>query len=255
MTKLLSLCNVAIEPYALNCLKHCEKIMKLFFLFLIVFLTHSTFADWKVETLGGTQVQIYIPKLTSALSGKNTKRSLMINLHGCAQKTEDLKKDGNWDNTADDFNMIVAIPKVPNGGVYSGCWDYYGADHTVSNRHNVVVLKIVSELLSKTELNIDADQVFVSGLSSGGGESMVLGCLAPEVFAGIGLNAGPSTGSNANEISRPSTAYATLLATCKKLGTGKEAAFKTQLTSIIYGNNDYIVSPTFDTYNAHNLQC
>ncbi len=30
----------------------------------------------------------------------------MINLHGCSQKTEDLKKDGNWESTADDFNMI-----------------------------------------------------------------------------------------------------------------------------------------------------
>jgi poly(3-hydroxybutyrate) depolymerase len=224
--------------------------MKLFFLLLVTLTVQSSYAEWKTETLGGTQVHLYVPKSTFALSGNNPKKSLMINLHGCAQKADDLKKDGNWDNTADDFNMIVAIPKVPNGGVYSGCWDYYGADHTVSNRHSVVVLKIVQELLAKKDLDIDANQVFVSGLSSGGGESMVLGCLAPEVFAGIGLNAAPTTGTTANEISRPSTSYATMLATCKKFGAGKEEAFKTQLTSIIYGNNDYIVNTAFDINNA-----
>lgn len=34
----------------------------------------------------------------------------MINLHGCAQKAEDLKKDGNWEITADEYNMLVALP-------------------------------------------------------------------------------------------------------------------------------------------------
>lgn len=223
--------------------------MKYLSFLVVVLVMNNSFAEWKIETLSGTPVHFYVPK-TTTLSGSIHKRPLMINLHGCAQKAEDLKKDGNWDNTAEEFNMIVALPKVPNGGVYSGCWDYYGADHTVSNRHSVVVLSIVKELLAKKELNIDPDQVFVSGLSSGGGESMVLGCLAPEVFAGIGLNAGPSTGTTANEISRPSTPYATMLATCKKMGTGKEEAFKTQLTSIIYGNNDYIVNTAFDTFNA-----
>jgi poly(3-hydroxybutyrate) depolymerase len=224
--------------------------MKYLSFLVVFFFVNNSFAEWKLETLSGTPVHFYVPKTTTALSGSIHKRSMMINLHGCAQKAEDLKKDGNWDNTAEEFNMVVALPKVPNGGVYSGCWDYYGADHTVTNRHSVVVLNIVKEMLAKKELNIDPDQVFVSGLSSGGGESMVLGCLAPEVFAGIGLNAGPSTGTTANEISRPSTAYATMLATCKKFGAGKEEAFKTQLTSIIYGNNDYIVNPAFDLNNA-----
>jgi poly(3-hydroxybutyrate) depolymerase len=222
------------------------------FLSIAVFIacSQNAYADWKLETLASMQVHYYLPETTRTLSGTPLKKALMINLHGCAQKAEDLKKDGNWENTANDFNMIVALPKVPNGGVYSGCWDYYGADHTVNNRHNEFLIKLVSEMLAKKELGIDSAQVYISGLSSGGGESMVMGCLAPEVFAGIGLNAGPSSGTTAKEISRPSTPYATLLATCKNMGAAHSEAFRTQLTSIIYGNNDYIVNTAFNLHNA-----
>lgn len=225
--------------------------MKFLCLMIAILFTQATYAEWKLETISGIQVHYYLPKNPPNLSGLSSlKKSLMINLHGCAQKPEDLKKDGNWDNAADDYNMVVALPRVPNGGVYSGCWDYYGADQSTTTKHSVEVLKLVQELLSRKDLNIDRDQVYVSGLSSGGGQSMVLGCLAPEVFAGMGLNAGPSTGSTAKEISRPSTPFEKMLATCKKFGTNKDEAFKTQLTSIIYGNNDYIVNTAFNTFNA-----
>ena len=216
---------------------------------LIAFSSPSAQAEWKSESIQNVQVHYYLPKNANFMNF-GTKKALMINLHGCSQKAEDLKKDGNWENAADEFNMIVALPKVPNGGVYSGCWDYYGADHTTMNRHNVHVLNVVKGMLSKVELNIDPTQVYVSGLSSGGGLSMVLGCLAPDVFAGIGLNAGPSTGTAATEISRPQTTFEKMMSTCRDLGKGKQEFFKTQLTSIIYGNNDFIVSTTFNTHNA-----
>ncbi|MBC7713441.1 MAG: PHB depolymerase family esterase [Rhizobacter sp.] len=228
--------------------------MKHFSILTLVVLSvfsSTTYADWKFDTIEGMQVHYYLPKVSSPLSIKSsTKKALMINLHGCAQKAEDIKKDGNWENTADDFNMIVALPKVPNGGVISGCWDYYGADHTTTNRHNGPVIKLVMALLAKPELDIDPAQVYVSGLSSGGGETMVLGCLVPEMFAGLGINAGPSTGTTSQEISFPKTTVQASLDTCKKLATGKTEFFKTQLTSIIYGNNDYIVNTAFDTNNA-----
>lgn len=203
-------------------------------------------AEWTSESVNGLQTYIYSPKKQDG----NTKRALMINLHGCAQKAEDLKKDGNWETTADEYNMIVALPKVPNGGVYSGCWDYYGADHTRTNRNNGPILDLVKNLLARNEMNIDAGQIYISGLSSGGGESMIMGCMAPDVFAGMGLNAGPSTGTSANEISYPQTSVDKMLSTCKTLAGSNTEAFKTQMTSIIYGNNDYIVNTAFDTNNA-----
>lgn len=218
--------------------------MKPLSIILLFILSFSASAEWQAETIKGLQTLIYLPKINA------NKKALMVNLHGCAQKAEDLKKDGNWEITADEYNMIVAAPKVPNGGVYSGCWDYYGADHTRMNRHNAPVIEMVKDLLSRKDLNIDPGQVYVSGLSSGGGESMILGCMAPDIFAGMGLNAAPSTGTSANEIGRPKTALDKMLITCKNLAGSNDSHFKTQMTSIIYGNNDFIVNPLHDTNNA-----
>ena len=117
---------------------------------LLALSTQNVFAEWNFETLDGVQVHYYLPKKQTAFTLKKSHRSLMVNLHGCSQKAEDLKKDGNWETTADDYNMIVALPKVPNGGVIAGCWDYYGADHTESNRHNIAIIKLVKALLLKT---------------------------------------------------------------------------------------------------------
>lgn len=221
---------------------------------LVTLATNSSFAAWKLESIQNTQVQIYYPEKTGWSKNLNNKRSLMINLHGCSQKAEDLMKDGNWVSTADEYDMVVAIPRVPNGGVIAGCWDYYGGEHTRANKHNGAVLTLVSELLKRTDLNIDPRQVYVSGLSSGGGESMILGCLAPEIFAGIGLNAAPSTGTTSTEISRPKTSVAKMRDTCLKLSGTKTNELKTQLASIIYGNNDFIVSPQHNLNNADILK-
>ncbi|MBY0413924.1 MAG: hypothetical protein K2Q18_07150, partial [Bdellovibrionales bacterium] len=80
--------------------------MKFFSLFIALMIMQNAHAEWKLETLSNVQVHYYLPKTPKA-----GKRALMVNLHGCAQKAEDLKKDGNWDATADDYNMIVALPK------------------------------------------------------------------------------------------------------------------------------------------------
>lgn len=223
--------------------------MKFLAIVLIVFYTAMSFADWKAETIGELSTFLYYPKATS-IKTTNYKRALMINLHGCSQKADDLKANGNWEKTADMYDMVVVLPRVPNGGVYMGCWDYYGDSHTDSNRHNGALIGMIKALLNRNDLNIDSEQIYVSGLSSGGGESMVLGCMVPDLIAGMGLNAGPSTGTSANEISRPQTTYDKMFQTCKKLAGNKSTAFNTQLTSIIYGNNDYVVSTQYDINNA-----
>jgi len=178
--------------------------------------------------------------------------SLMINLHGCSQKPEDLKKDGNWENAATDFSMIVVLPLVPNGGKIMGCWDYYGENHTRSNRDNQKIIQLVEELIKDKNNNIDPNQVYISGLSSGGGESLVMACLAPDLFSGIGINAGPIIGTNSNEIGAAPKNFDAYLKACKKLLAlnGLESKMKTQVASFIYGQNDFIVNPKHNTLGA-----
>ncbi|MBC7724227.1 MAG: PHB depolymerase family esterase [Burkholderiaceae bacterium] len=209
----------------------------------------SAAGSWTTETIAGMSVKVYTPTTAPAVDGK---RALMVNLHGCVQTNAALQTAGNWTATADRYGMVVAIPAAPNGGVIAGCWDYFDTNHSRSApaRHDDNLLGLVDTLLARSALNVDADQVYLSGLSSGGGETMVMGCLAPDVFAGIGVNAGPTVGTTSGQIGYVATTESAGTATCRGFAGSHSAGFATQLTSVIYGSDDSTVAPGYNPLNA-----
>lgn len=194
-------------------------------------------------------VKLYVPATAPAVAGK---RALMINLHGCVQTASTLASAGNWQAVADSYGMVVAAPDAPNGGVLLGCWDYYDANHSRSNpsRHDDNLLQLAQSLLAREDLNLDKDQLYISGLSSGGGETMVMGCLAPDVFAGVGINAGPTVGTTSGQIGSVAVSKAAGVQTCRNFAGSTGAAFQTQVASVIYGSNDTTVAPGYNVLNA-----
>jgi poly(3-hydroxybutyrate) depolymerase len=204
---------------------------------------------WTTETIAGMNVNLYVPETAPAHPDG---RALMVTLHGCVQKAADLRNGGNWAATADEYGMVVAVPAAPNGGVLLGCWDYYDANHSRSApaRHDDNLLGLASALASRPGLDVDADQVYLSGLSSGGGQTMVMGCLAPDVFAGIGINAGPTVGTTSGQISSVATSKAQGTSTCRTFAGSAASSFDTQLTSVVFGSNDSVVAPGYNPLNA-----
>lgn len=200
---------------------------------------------WSQESTDDLDFYLYSPgpSLTE-------ERSLMISLHGCSQTNKDLRDHGGWEEAAKAQGMIVALPAVPKGGVYLGCWDYYGDDHRRTNRHNGPLLGLVEELLETEGLGIDADRVYVSGISSGGSQAMVLGCLAPDVFSGVGLNAAPTVGTGVMSVGFVATNEASARSTCRELAGDMASHFETQLVSVIYGEHDYSIAQGYNGLNA-----
>ncbi|MBN0040375.1 PHB depolymerase family esterase [Cellulosimicrobium cellulans] len=209
----------------------------------------SAAGSWSQRSAGGMTVELYRPTTEPALPGG---RALMISLHGCVQTSQVLKNAGNWAATADDHGMVVAIPAAPNGGVLLGCWDYYDTNHSRTNpaRHDDNLLDLVSALLADASLGIDPDQVYVSGLSSGGGQAMVMGCLAPDVFAGVGIAAGPTVGTTSGQIGSVATTLAQARSTCRTFAGPHAADFATQVTSVVFGSADTTVATGYGTLNA-----
>ncbi|BCF86316.1 hypothetical protein RQCS_58610 (plasmid) [Rhodococcus qingshengii] len=204
---------------------------------------------WSTETISGMSVRLYVPSTAPKLADG---RALMVNLHGCIQTSTDLANGGNWETTADEYGMVVAIPSAPNGGVIAGCWDYYDTNHTrtSTSRHDDNLLGLVDNILNRPALGVDRDQVYISGLSSGAGESMVMGCLAPDVFAGVGINAGPTVGTTSGQISSVATNAAQATTTCNKFADRHTDGFASQLTSVIHSNDDYTVNTGYNLLNA-----
>lgn len=202
--------------------------------------------SWTADRLGGLDARVYVPPGNPPPEG----RGLMVVLHGCGQQASAIGDGGNWSGTADAAQWVVVAPSVPNGGVYFGCWDYYGTGHTRTNRHNGPLLALVAEALARSGYAIDPARVYVAGLSSGGGEAMVLGCLAPDVFAGVGLNAAPTVGTSAGDIGRVATTESAAVNLCRNMAGSRSGDFATQLVSIVHGDNDFTVASGYNRLNA-----
>ncbi|THB69094.1 MAG: hypothetical protein D6B27_01060, partial [Gammaproteobacteria bacterium] len=103
---------------------------------------------------------------------------------------------------------------------------------------------------ARSSLNIDPAQVYITGLSSGGGETMVMGCLAPDIFAGMGINAGPTIGTTSGQIYSVSTNESAAVSLCKQFAGSNTGDFNTQLTSVIHGTADGMVATGYADMDA-----
>ncbi len=204
-------------------------------------------AEWSSLSAGGASGQLYAP---ASMSPIGEGRALMVVLHGCAQTALDLRSGANLEPAAEDFGVVMAVPDVPGGGVIAGCWDYYGASHAADAGHPAAVLSVVDALLGDAALQIDPQQVYVVGFSSGGGEALVLGCVAPEVFAGVGLVAAPGLGTEATEIGTVSTTGAAAAEVCLSLAGSGADALSGQVAFTFADAADTTVAPGYNPVNT-----
>ncbi|WP_323844081.1 PHB depolymerase family esterase [Microbulbifer magnicolonia] len=215
--------------------------------------------SWSDEQRIGGKLKtfVYTPSTAPALNGK---RALMVSLHGCVQKNDHIKNHGNWEVTADQYGMVVAVPQASGEGTYGimGCWNFHTG--TKANRNGSdqkYLIDLVDALLADPALNIDPAQVYLTGLSSGAGIINQMWCIAPDVFAGVGVNAGPAPGSSGNlpDLNDPSISVSQGENNCKHYasqvpgGLGKDY-LQTQLWSAVHGTKDGAVAPAHAHRNA-----
>lgn len=216
---------------------------------------------WAADTVNGGSLTgyFYWPATQPAMGGR---RALVIVLHGCAQTAlGDVVSSGsdqgfNWNAMGDLYGAMIVAPNA-TGNVYGAhCWDYTNTNHNRSTGHDAVLLNLVSRFVNNSSYAIDPKQVYVTGLSSGGGETMVLGCMAPDIFAGIGINAGPPPGTTSSQIGFVPSGYTAASATskCKTLAGGNASYFDTQIASVVWGTSDFTVAQAYGPMDAAALR-
>ncbi len=214
---------------------------------MTIIFSGQSLAAWKTEAIGGFRsVHLYSP-VTSSPIGEG--RSLLIVLHGCVQSNS-VFKNANLDKAAEEYGMVVAVPDAVNKQGMS-CWGYWTGTPSRNSGDYKNLLNMVSTLLARTDLDIDSAQVYISGLSSGGAFAMQTGCLAPDVFAGMGISAGPSAGTSSGGALGPKEGtVASTKSNCERYSGSNKSHFATQITSTAYGTGDYTVNQGYGLQNA-----
>lgn len=209
----------------------------------------SVAGSWQQNVAAGgfNNVHIYTPDTQSPI-GQG--RSLLVVLHGCTQSI-DAYLSANLEDAAEGFGMVIAVPDAMNKAGFS-CWSYWQGTKSRTSADYANLLSLVSTLSTDSSYGIDTDQVYIAGLSSGAAFANTTACLAPDVFAGMGISAGPSIGTSSSG-AIGSCEYADVATRCQQYAGSYSGSLSDQIASIAHGDADTTVDTCYNRQNAEGM--
>lgn len=209
----------------------------------------ATAGSWQQNVaIGGfNKVHLYTPDSVSAV-GQG--RGLLLVLHGCTQSV-DTYLTANLAQAAEQYGLVIAVPDAMNKAGF-GCWSYWQGtrSRTAGDYKNLITLATM--LTANSSYQIDPNQVYIAGLSSGASFAHTTACLAPDIFAGVGVSAGPSIGTSSNGAIGPCET-ANVAARCTQYAGSYASHFSSQISSIAHGRSDTTVNLCYNEQNASGM--
>ena len=211
--------------------------------------TAATAGSWQQNVaIGGfNKVHIYTPDNASPIGNG---KALLIVLHGCTQSI-DAYLTANLEDAAEEFGMVVAVPDAMNKAGYS-CWSYWQGTRSRTSGDYKNLITLANTMSADSSRAIDPDQVYIAGLSSGASFANTTACIAPDVFAGMGISAGPSIGTSSNG-ALGTCEIADVTSRCNSYAGSYASHFATQVASIAHGTADTTVDDCYNTQNAEGM--
>ncbi|HKO99651.1 MAG TPA: PHB depolymerase family esterase [Pyrinomonadaceae bacterium] len=114
---------------------------------------------------------------------------LVLMLHGCMQKPEDLATASGMNDLADANNFLVVYPEQVAAANPLSCWNWFDAKHQSRDEGEPSLIAAVVQDI-RSAYRIDAKRIYVVGISAGGAMAVVMAANYPDVFAGLGVIAG-----------------------------------------------------------------
>jgi poly(hydroxyalkanoate) depolymerase family esterase len=135
---------------------------------------------------GNLEMFIYIP---SNLPDTLKKIPLVLALHGCSQKAENIAKRSEWNQLADKHHFIVLYPQQKRINNPSNCFNWFNLDDIEMGMGESASIKSMIDF-ALDSFAIDTENVFVYGLSAGAQMSVTLMVNYPSTFKAGAIFAG-----------------------------------------------------------------
>ena len=122
---------------------------------------------------------------------------LVVMLHGCKQNPDDFATGTRMNALAERHGFLVAYPAQSANANGSNCWNWFRpADQARDGGEPEILAGIVRDVIAAE--SVDAERVFVAGLSAGAAMAVILGHTHPEVFKAVGAHSGLPRGAAHN---------------------------------------------------------
>jgi poly(hydroxyalkanoate) depolymerase family esterase len=132
---------------------------------------------------------VYVPQGHS-----NWRRApLLVLIHGCRQKPEDIAAATRITELADRLGCLVLLPRQNPRANAWGCWNWFDPATARGRGETAIVAAQIHAV--RRQYRIARKRMFVAGLSSGGGLAAALGMMRPDLIAGAFVHSGVACGA------------------------------------------------------------
>jgi len=149
--------------------------------------------------------------------------------------------------------MVIAVPDAMNKAGFS-CWSYWQGSISRNAGDYANLINLAWTLSGDPARQIDPDQVYIVGLSSGATFAAQAACVAPDIFAGVAPSAGPTIGTSSSGAigSCETVSAAQFESRCRSYaGSSSQPYLDTQIAVVGHGTADTTVSTCYNQQNAN----
>ena len=141
---------------------------------------------------GTLTYKLYVPASYSPQGRERV--PLIVMLHGCTQSPDDFAAGTRMNQLAEERGFLVVYPAQSASANGSKCWNWFRpADQGRDRGEPALIAGLTVEVAS--HYRIDAQRIFVAGLSAGAAMAVVLGATYPELYAAVGAHSGLAYGA------------------------------------------------------------
>lgn len=134
---------------------------------------------------GTRTYKVYVPS-----SYNGDAMPLIVELHGCSGNADEEARWSRFNDMAEIYGLLVAYPEqtADNSGGAT-CWTWYLEGHQERGAGEAsIIAGITMEVMSRW--SVDADRVYVGGISAGGAMANVMTAAYPDLYAAAMIYAG-----------------------------------------------------------------